>query len=1468
MKKTTLLFLFIAFSFNYILAQCPTGPIVLSTQDDIDNFAINYPGCTQLTNNLTISGSTIENLNGLSSITSIDGDLVITANTRLRYLAGLDNLTNITGKFEISGTLIYNCNGLGSLTNIGGDFVARKLEKFLGLSSLVSIGGTLNIEYNGSLETLIGLDALTTIGGDLKFKNNNNLLRLLGVNNLQSIGGDFAMINVNINSNNLDGLQSLESIGGNLDITSSINSMYGLSGLTSIGGNLDLNSGSYINDLDGLLSLNSIGGDFIITNSTIEDMTCATLQTIGGSLLIQNCDELTNINFPGIAGVGGYMSIFDNGVLTSIAGYTPLSAVGSYLKISNNGLMTTIPDFNNLTTVGGDLNLSNNFSLLAVNNFQSLTNVPGSLDLSNSAELLSISGFNAVETIGGGLKLDSNPKLETLAGFNSLLSVGADFKINNNNSLINFSGFNSVTEITGAFSINQNPNLQAINVFNALETVGSYSIIGNHNLDTLTGFNAITTINGNFEIIDNIVLSNLNSFPLVTTVSGSFIFSSNSIATQFQGFENLEAIGGDMKFTTSPLLVSMPSFNSLASISGDVWFDRVDSFKNLNTLSSLTAIGGSMRFENMETFSDVEGLNNLLTIGGGIYIARCKIQTGFDSLVSMGGTFYYTDITIVPQFQGFDSLETLGGSFVLSGISSDFQYFYWPPNLTTIGGGISVVGCGAWEIIGMEILTSIGSNITFYQNGIRKIDLNLLVNVPGHVEINRNGALKHVNFSSLETVDEHFEIEKLSTYLNLNNLTTVGDYFKLEEMGNSSNPVVDLVMSSITSIGSDVTIDGTVDSLLGWENLTTINGNLSLKSKDFMPGLYGLEGLTTVTGNCEIRGDFSTFSGLDNLTSIGGYFRSTPVQFAGSQGNPVEDFTGLGQLGSIGSDFLIEGRIHTLNGISSLETVGGNLKVSIDFNLQNLIGLENLQSVEGDLLIKSNTNLTSLEGLDNLDYNLLDNLEITSNPNLSMCSILPVCGYLQTNTNYIIYGNGTGCDSDNDILSLCNYNTILGNVRYDFNVNGCDSSDYGAGSILIDVSNGVNNYRTLTKDDGSYLIFVGEGTFTISINSESLPENFEATPASATTTFTGNGNEDTVDFCLTATTIFDDLRVTILPLNQAQPGFETEYLIVYENLGTQPLNGDVTLQFDDSRQSFLMANPSQTTINNDIISWDFTDLLPFQSKEIRVVFNTFPPPINQGGDILHFSTTINPIGSDANPDNNVAEMDQIIVNSYDPNDKQVAQGTSIFIDEANDYLDYVIRFQNTGTANATTVKVTDHLSNNLNWNTIRTLSSSHEYRVEIRNNNEVNFIFENIDLPPETTDPEGSNGYIAFQILPISNLQIGDSVDNTANIFFDYNPAIITNTVTTTIIEELGVTENSLIKLTLFPVPTSGNVTIKYSGIIQQVELYSELGQLLSKEINLQGIHSLNTEKLANGIYFVKIKDSNENEIVKKLIRN
>ena len=79
----------------------------------------------------------------------------------------------------------------------------------------------------------------------------------------------------------------------------------------------------------------------------------------------------------------------------------------------------------------------------------------------------------------------------------------------------------------------------------------------------------------------------------------------------------------------------------------------------------------------------------------------------------------------------------------------------------------------------------------------------------------------------------------------------------------------------------------------------------------------------------------------------------------------------------------------------------------------------------------------------------------------------------------------------------------------------------------------------------------------------------------------------------------------------------------------------------------------------------------------------------------------------------IIDFEQTVVNSFDPNDKLITQGEQIPDEKIDEYLDYKIRFQNVGTANAINVVVTDTISDKLDWTTFQPINSSHNYRLEL-----------------------------------------------------------------------------------------------------------------------------------------------------------
>ena len=438
----------------------------------------------------------------------------------------------------------------------------------------------------------------------------------------------------------------------------------------------------------------------------------------------------------------------------------------------------------------------------------------------------------------------------------------------------------------------------------------------------------------------------------------------------------------------------------------------------------------------------------------------------------------------------------------------------------------------------------------------------------------------------------------------------------------------------------------------------------------------------------------------------------------------------------------------------------------------------------------------------------------------------------------------------------CQGNTINGTVLFDEDNNGCDSNDTAMMNFLVKANNDVFSYATTVEVDGSYeLKTYAETTYEVEVLG--VPDYYTIVPETSVVSFTGFGNTEEIGFCVSSNEIVEDLSVLILPINEARPGFEAEYQLVIENLGIQSIPAvTVSFTYDDAMQSFVSAVPAVSSNSDNELTFNLSNFQPFESRVIDITMETFTPPTVNGDDILNFTATVTPNENDYTPQDNTFEFAQTVVNSFDPNDKRVVQGGEIYIEQATEYLDYIIRFQNTGTASAINIRVEDILSDDVDWSTFRPVSSSHNYRVEITDDNHVEFIFENINLPFEGEDEAGSKGFIAYKIKPVAGLEVGDIIhSNEVNIYFDYNLPIVTNSVTTQIIELLGVSDNILNKsLVLYPNPANDILYIKAENNVlpEEVVIYNLQGrELMSFNQNPE---SMDISDLSSGIYLVTVQ--------------
>ena len=433
------------------------------------------------------------------------------------------------------------------------------------------------------------------------------------------------------------------------------------------------------------------------------------------------------------------------------------------------------------------------------------------------------------------------------------------------------------------------------------------------------------------------------------------------------------------------------------------------------------------------------------------------------------------------------------------------------------------------------------------------------------------------------------------------------------------------------------------------------------------------------------------------------------------------------------------------------------------------------------------------------------------------------------------------------------FNTIQGNVTLD-----CGNSNVNMPNVKLNF--GSPNEYTFSNNSGNFVYYLGQGNYTLTPQFENS-SYFTISPANYNFNLTSTGNTETANFCISPNGVHNDLNITLIPISVARPGFDAEYILALKNNGNQTQSGTVSLTFDDAKADYVSSLPNTTSQNSNVLNWDFTGLEPFETKVIHVTLNVNSPtetPAVNIGDVLEFSSEVTSPGTDETPSDNLYSFNQVVVGSYDPNDKQVVEGSQVDISKSGDYLTYIVRFQNTGNYSAENVVVKDYLSPYLDLNTLQMVSSSHPFRSTLTQSNRLEFFFEGINLPASSIDEHGSHGYICFKIKPKANtISLGTTINNKASIYFDYNDPINTNTVSTTF---SALSNNDLSfdgYFNLSPNPTSSilNLHVKNEVNLKSLEIYNPLGQLvLTKESDINATNiPLDVTGLKDGVYVISI---------------
>jgi len=358
---------------------------------------------------------------------------------------------------------------------------------------------------------------------------------------------------------------------------------------------------------------------------------------------------------------------------------------------------------------------------------------------------------------------------------------------------------------------------------------------------------------------------------------------------------------------------------------------------------------------------------------------------------------------------------------------------------------------------------------------------------------------------------------------------------------------------------------------------------------------------------------------------------------------------------------------------------------------------------------------------------------------------------------------------------------VSGKVYFDENQNGQrDSSEYGMHGVQVEISPLMLESFSISQGDYIFAVNTDNGTYVIQ---SELDSNWNLTSDSVQYTVQISPlipSVDTLEFGYYPDTIFTGLDVE---LTGEFPRCNTEinYWLHYRNIGTKIVDGTIHLLLDDS-VSFVNSNISPDSIMGQNIYWSYDSLMFFEERLIEI--QCMLPDWQSIGDTLKSTievSTYDLLGTFQDEFND--ELKDVLVCAYDPNDKKVEPigiGSEHFVSQ-NEILDYTIRFQNTGNDTAINIIIRDQLDLNLDWTSISNVISSHNVRTVQNPLGEVSFWFDSIMLPDSNVNESLSHGFVKYSISPLSGLAPMTEIQNTAFIYFDSNPPVVTNTSWNTI---------------------------------------------------------------------------------------
>ena len=352
-----------------------------------------------------------------------------------------------------------------------------------------------------------------------------------------------------------------------------------------------------------------------------------------------------------------------------------------------------------------------------------------------------------------------------------------------------------------------------------------------------------------------------------------------------------------------------------------------------------------------------------------------------------------------------------------------------------------------------------------------------------------------------------------------------------------------------------------------------------------------------------------------------------------------------------------------------------------------------------------------------------------------------------------------------------NYQRISGRLYQD--VNGDCSYQPGTDQPLEGRSIQIGDDYAVAGLEGRYEKYVRPGSYELQV-APRLYHEF-ACDTNVRTVLIDSLDAEDIDFVHNPTAGNADLNVTLFTATPFRPGFSGTLYVSVRNVGTEPAtNRSLVLEYPVA--AMIVSHPQATGVPGSLT----LDVSLSVGEHATYVYDfTIDAGIPLGDTLTLWSRIDWP--TDVRPQDNASGIVRAVQGSFDPNDKTAYPSDNYVLPQTSNELDYRIRFQNTGTDTAFRVTVVDTLAADYDLLTLRTLSASHPYTFDLRAPGIATWTFDDILLPDSTTNEPASHGFIFLRVNTLGDVTLGDTLRNSAAIYFDYNEPVITNTATNAI---------------------------------------------------------------------------------------